>query len=139
MKKTVILAILVLFAMQNGLSQKKNFTYEEAYGRRRPMISNPLPRLMGWLDDAHYLEMKTEDRNQYVYKVDAKTGDEEMYLDYLTIEEKLPEGFTMRQRILSSDDMNHFLFRKAQTYLIRNLKKIAQSLCSFTKKTTRRK
>jgi len=112
MKKTLILGIIILLSTPVVFSQKKNFTYEEAYGRRRPMISNPLPRIMGWLDDSHYLEMKTEDRNQKIMKVDAITGDEDIFLDYSALEKQLPEGVTMRQRILSSDDMNHYLFKK---------------------------
>ncbi len=113
MKKTLFISVWLLctIATSLGFSQKKNFTYQQAYGRERPKVSNQMPGISGWLDDRHYLETRTIDDQQKVFKVDAVTGEESGYQDFSEIDKDLPEGFSAKQRILISDDLNQFLFR----------------------------
>ena len=81
MKKNLcfILLITFVFALPFSFGQKKNLTYQEAYGMKRPKVTKPLPRITGWLDDDHYLLMKTENKQRNVVKVEAVSGKESMY------------------------------------------------------------
>lgn len=61
---------------------KKVFTYEQAFAMPAgspgtgPGLLGDLPRVTGWLDDAHYLEMRQDpsDKRQKTYRVNAADG-----------------------------------------------------------------
>ena len=113
MKKNLSLILLLIFALSiSGFSQKKNLTYQQAYGKKRPKVTKPLPRITGWLDKDHYLEMKTEDKKKQLVKVEAASGKETIYLDYSALNEKLDEGFDINRATASSDDFQHFILVK---------------------------
>lgn len=114
MKKIIITFLLIIpvFFSQNVLSQKKNLTYQEAYGTKRPKITKPLPRISGWLDDSYYLVNKIFNEHKSIVKIEAKTGKELLYFDYDEQNKKLPEGFSLNQARVKSDDLKHFIFTK---------------------------
>ncbi len=115
MKIKLSITLLLAFSLSiGGFSQKKNLTYQQAYGKKRPEVSKPLPRITGWLDNDHYLEMKTEDNKKQVVKVEAATGKETTYLDYFALNEKLDEGFDLNKSTTSTDDLQHFIFVKEE-------------------------
>ena len=113
MKKKLSVILLLVFCISIfGFSQKKNLTYQQAYGKKRPEVNKPLPRITGWFDNDHYLEVKTEDKKSQVIKVEATTGKETIYLDYSALNEKLGEGFNLNKNATSTDDLQHFILVK---------------------------
>ncbi|MEA1896278.1 MAG: DPP IV N-terminal domain-containing protein, partial [Bacteroidota bacterium] len=113
MKKRLSVILLLAFALSvSGFSQKKNLTYQQAYGDKRPRVIKPLPGITGWFDNDHYLETKTGDENRQVVKVEAATGKETTYLDYSVLNEKLDEGFDLNKSATSTDDLQHFILVK---------------------------
>lgn len=84
---TFCLIVLILFLLPlNSFQQKKNFTYKQAFEFGEPRLAVPLPRITGWLDDEYYLENKTIDDSQVIFKVSVVTGEESIYLDYCEYE-----------------------------------------------------
>lgn len=77
---SLIVLILLLLPL-NAFQQKKNFTYKQIFELREPLLTAPLPRITGWLDDEYYLERKTVDDSQVIYKVSAATGEESIYTE----------------------------------------------------------
>ncbi len=116
MKKVsiIILLSLAIISLPQAFAQKKNLSYQEAYGKKRPKLTKPLPRITGWLDDTYYLENKKVDDKSAIVKVDAKSGKELVYFDYNEQNKNLPEGFSFNRTIVQSDDMKHSLFTKDQ-------------------------
>lgn len=113
MKKKLSVILLLAFALSiSGFSQKKNLTYRQAYGKERPKVSKALPKITGWFDNDHYLEIKTEDEKKWVVKVEAATGKETVYLDYTALNEKLDEGFDLNNNATSTDDLQHLILVK---------------------------
>jgi len=106
------LAFIAMLALTNASAQKKNFTYDEVFSARGQMFSSSLPRLSGWLDATHYMESKRENGSQVVMKVTAETGESTLYLDFSEYDTILPEGFSLDRSETSTDDLNHFIFRK---------------------------
>jgi hypothetical protein len=89
----IFLYIFPVFLLSEAYSQKKNLTYQEAYGKKRPEVTKPLPRISGWLDDNYYLISKTVNEHKSIVKIEAKSGKEILYFDYDEQNKKLPEGF----------------------------------------------
>ncbi len=108
----IILILLPVLFSSEAYTQKKNLTYQEAYGMKRPKVTKPLPRITGWLNDNYYLVSKTVNEHKSIVKVDVKTGKETLYFDYDEQNKKLPDGFSFNRAIKSSDDLKHFLFTK---------------------------
>ncbi len=111
-KKLSVFLLLAFFVTNYGFGQKKDLTYQQAYGDKRPEVSKPLPRITGWYDNDHYLVMKTEDKKKQVVRVEAATGKETTYLDYSVLNEKLDEGFDLNKSVTSTDDLQHFILVK---------------------------
>lgn len=114
MKKNLSLILLLafVFVLPKSFGQKKNLTYQEAYGMKRPKVTKPLPRITGWFDDDHYLMMKIENKQRNIVKVEATSGKESMYLDYTVLGEKLEEGFNLNSAVANSDDFEHYILKK---------------------------
>ena len=104
--------VLIFSLPLNGFTQKKNLTYKQVFVRKRLSLYKSLPRLSGWLDDKYYLENKTIEKHQQVLKVDAKSGDATIYIDYSELNKLLPEGFTLTRRDTISEDLNHYILEK---------------------------
>ncbi|MBU1011879.1 MAG: S9 family peptidase [Bacteroidetes bacterium] len=78
------------------------------------MISNfsnaqqlELPRILKWLDDENYLELKTEAKVSKVYKVNAKSGKSVLFEDLSyedVVKKNLPEGFTLDRAAITTED-----------------------------------
>ena len=108
----IILLSLAILSLPQAFAQKKNLSYQEAYGKKRPKVTKPLPRITGWLDDTFYLENKKTDDKSTIVKVDANSGKEIVYFDFSEQNKNLPEGFSFSRTIAKSDDMKHSLFTK---------------------------
>ncbi len=119
--KNLFVFFLVAFLISTCLStpsvyaQKRKLTYKQVYMGGEPRLLGSLPRIMGWLDKDHYLELKTEDTNgkpsQKLLKINAETGEETTFLDYGEYDKILPKGFSL-YRAIETKDHSHFIFEK---------------------------
>ncbi|MFQ5750522.1 MAG: S9 family peptidase [bacterium] len=112
----ISVTVLILCAIvTTGWTQKKMLTYQQVYRRGEPKLLGSLPRIQGWLDDQHYLELKSdkEDKTKtQLMKVNAATGEESIFLDYQALNEKLPKGFTMQRSAARTKDFTGFVFNQ---------------------------
>ena len=114
-KKFSFTISLVLFALVfhfTSFTQDKELTFTQVYLFGQPRLLERLPTMNGWLDDDHYLQTKMDTGNSYIVKVNAETGEEEMYVDYSEINQNLEEGFDAVRSTDVSKDYNNFLFAK---------------------------
>lgn len=73
--------MLLLLACPVVSQQKKALTADQIYRNADPKVLTSLPNIVRWLDDSHYLEMKTKEGESRLvaYSVDANTGKETEY------------------------------------------------------------
>ena len=106
----------LLVSISTTLAQKKKLTYDQVYQRAKPRLTKSLPRIQGWLDDNFYLESKKvsekKDAKTKLFKINAKTGEEIIYIDYDAFEDKLPKGFSLRSSSVHTDDYTGFVFNQ---------------------------
>jgi dipeptidyl-peptidase-4 len=101
---------------------KKFFTYDQAFGsfmagrggRGEGAITAPLPEVTGWLDDEHYLEVRTDpaDKQRRSYSVSVADGSAVVYRDYGEIQKQLPSGFDPQRAAATTPEMNRFIFNR---------------------------
>src|SRR5687768_9710804 len=76
-KKSLIFSFLLLPVLA-AFSQKRDLTFRQIFGDERPQLSRPLPTIITWTDDDHYVELRTDDTHgagrSRPMKVEAKTG-----------------------------------------------------------------
>jgi dipeptidyl-peptidase-4 len=105
--------ILTSLALQfTTQAQNEQLTFKQVYEFGEPRILKRLPTLKGWLDDEHYLQMKQEEGNSYLIKINAGTGEEIVFINYSEINENLPDGLDAIRAIDVTDDYKDFLFTK---------------------------
>ena len=113
---TLIFFVLITVITANVQAQKKRLTYNQADQRGNPQLLGTLPRMQGWLDNNHYLELKSEKKdkktNWYLMKVNAVTGKATRFIDYQSYKDKLPTEFSLRNPTDRTDDYSHFLFNR---------------------------
>ena len=68
------LALLLSFATQ---AQKKELTNDQYFKNNFKGITTPLPRVLKWIDDSHFILIR-DGKN---YEIDAKTGAEKEYVE----------------------------------------------------------
>ena len=105
-----LLALPLLLAAQG----KKQLTYDQAYNRAEPRLLGVLPRIEKWLDSGSWLESRTGPGrpSAALYKVDAKTGEAALWLDFKELGKDLPEGLALDARTEHSGDYQHFILSK---------------------------
>jgi dipeptidyl-peptidase-4 len=110
----IILFLLSITSIeQNNLlfAQDKQLTFNQVYMFGQPRILTSLPRIQGWFDDEHYLINKADATTNALVKVDAKTGDETIVLDYNAINPNLDEAeLSAEQNIGITKDYKGLLF-----------------------------
>jgi len=110
----IILCLVVLFA--SGWAQKKKLSYNQVFQHGEPRLLGSLPRIQGWLDDDHYLEMRSDESEEKVspklMKVNVNTGEESIYLDEEKYKEKLPNGFSLQNSDDRTEDYTGFVFNR---------------------------
>src|SRR5579863_3291769 len=80
--KQIFFAILYFFLFAFFCTaQKKEFTYENVFKSPPINISNPLPEIIRWLDDEHYLQRKNENGKTVLVCVEVKSGKENPYTE----------------------------------------------------------
>lgn len=104
-----LLGTAVLTYPQQG---KKRLTYEQAYGAMDLRLMMSMMRRVHWLDDVHYLvsERDRNSRQTQLFKVNAKTGEKTVYLDYGRIEKILPEDMRATDHVDHTEDFLSLLY-----------------------------
>lgn len=109
-----IIVLGLIFLITDGWAQKKKLTYKQVFQRGEPRLLGSLPRIQDWLDDIHYLELKSDEEDQKaplkLMKVNAITGEESVYLDEEVYKDKLPEGFYFQSNVDRTENYTDFLF-----------------------------
>ena len=92
-------------------AQDKQLTFNQVYMFGEPRILKQLPRLQGWYDDDHYLMQKRDATTSAIVKVNAKTGEETILLDFNAINPNLDEAeLTAEENIGYTKDHSGLLF-----------------------------
>jgi dipeptidyl-peptidase-4 len=84
MKKFLLLMLVCVFGL--NAAQLEKLTFEQVYLNRGEALLRPLPEILGWLDDAHY----TEVRDGKVFLVNARSGRAQVLLDPQTMKKDAP-------------------------------------------------
>jgi dipeptidyl-peptidase-4 len=110
----IILAILSLsLSGAVGIQDSpKKITYEQAYKEAEPRILKTLPSIRSWLDDEHFLLLKEkeEKKSSKLYKINAKTGKTNLFLDYEQIEKNLPGRLSPSQHAAHAKDYSSLIY-----------------------------
>lgn len=104
------LAILYLHCLCYApglIAQSKFLSYEQAYENASPQLFQPLPQINGWLDAAHYLEYKSVPKQ--LLKVNAVAGSSELFVDFNSLNQGLPQGLRLERYIAHSPDWKTLL------------------------------
>src|SRR5579871_3195633 len=80
--KRILLLISYIFTFSFfSFSQRKEFTFEQVFKNAPPNISKPLPEIIRWIDDEHYVERKNGNGKSGLVSVEVKTGKEVAYTE----------------------------------------------------------
>jgi len=74
MKQLLLVITYSLFVSSYCLAQKKELSFDQVFADSPTNLSKPLPDIIRWIDDDHYLERKDEGGKTAFLSVDAKTG-----------------------------------------------------------------
>ena len=120
--RSVLLIVLAITLAAGGgpvLAQRAGtrwLTYDEAFApptapRGPDSPIGDLPNITGWLDDARYLEMKTDaDGERRLYAVNAADGRSEVYRDYAALKKELPKGAEASRPAAATDDLGRLAY-----------------------------
>ncbi|MDP2364380.1 MAG: DPP IV N-terminal domain-containing protein, partial [Ignavibacteria bacterium] len=110
---TLFLSFLTIIILQTAASfaQDKQLTFNQVYMFGEPRILKPFPRLQGWFDNEHYLLTKRDSITNAIVKVNAKTSEETILLDYNAINPNLDDAeLTAEENISIAKDYIGLLF-----------------------------
>lgn len=103
--------VLIVFSLFVTNAQEKPLTFNQVYMFGEPRILKSLPRLQGWLDNDHYLWQKRDATTSAIVKVNARTGEETILLDFNAINPNLDEAeLTAEENIGITKDYTGLLF-----------------------------
>ncbi len=89
----------------------KKITFEQAYLNKEPRLFKPLV-MASWLDDEHYLLRERDEKEKSVrlFKVSARTGEKSLFLDFSSLQKKLPPGFVAHEPATASPDYSILIY-----------------------------
>jgi len=100
---TVLLFLAAVSASSapEGTAAKKKLTYEQAFLNKDPQLIKSPAAAREWLDDEHYLVTETDEQMKApkMFKVKARTGEKEVFLDFEAVKKNAPEGFSAAPEI----------------------------------------
>lgn len=109
----LLLTFITILLQQFTNAQDKELTFNQVYMFGEPRILKQMPRLQGWFDDEHYLFQKLDAAKSEIVKVNAKTGDETVVLDFNAINPNLDEAeLSAEENIGITTDYTGLLFYK---------------------------
>ncbi len=111
-----ILMLMPMVLFTSGWAQKKKLTYNQVFHRSEPRLLGSYPRIQDWLDDEHYLELKSnhagEPAKSQLMKVNVTTGEASIYFNEELYQDKLPKGFSLQSRADRTEDFSGFVFNQ---------------------------
>jgi dipeptidyl-peptidase-4 len=132
--RIIAVVSFLLISLQPGHSQKKQLTYNQAFERGEPRLSQSIPTPFAWLDDKYYLIRKRSDNKPAFMKVNAITGEESLYVDFSPCKKYLPQDFDMSGIPSHSADYTKFIFTTDHDLYLYN--SLNDELIQLTKDTT---
>lgn len=127
---------ILFFSSFTFAQEKKKLTYEQVFEYAQPRLTKPLPRIRGWLDDSHYLQQKQDpaDKKRKLFKINAASGEESVFLDPQDFEDILPDGFGLMTASEFTPDYSGMLYnhKKDLYYLNTKTKEFKQLTASST-------
>lgn len=133
MKKFIAIIFALIFIINSiykvySFAQEKELSFQQVYLFSEPRLFNTPLQIIKWIDDENYLIQKRSPAASLV-KVNAKTGEEETFLNFSDYDDILLENeLTMDSRIATSSDYKGFLFKKDDNlfYFNTDSKKLVQ-------------
>lgn len=90
---------------------KKKLSYAQVYEDAEPRVFGPLERLGGWIDGDYFLQWeKKENGSPKWLKVNARTGEKDVFIDYEAIQKKMPESLDASSHIDETSDYSGLLY-----------------------------
>ncbi len=90
---------------------KKKLSYAQVYEDAEPRVFGPLERLGGWIDGDHFLQWeKKENGSPKWLKVNSRTGEKDVFIDYEAIQKKMPESLDASSHIDETSDYSGLLY-----------------------------
>lgn len=116
--KFLFLILFALLLTNPATAKDKKLTYKQAYEYSEPDLLGKLPNILAWHDEDHYLEKKyDEEKNGFIYFVDAESGDEEIFMEFRKYDDVFPEGLFVDSYLDNSDDFSLFLHYHRDIFL----------------------
>lgn len=106
-----LIGLTTIFISFTSHAQDKKLNFDQAYMFGQPRLFQSLPKLQGWYDDEHYILQKRDANTSAIVKVNAKTGEETILLDFNLINPNLDEAeLTAHDNIGITEDYTGLLF-----------------------------
>ncbi len=101
----VLASCLIALSSVFPQTTAKKITFDQAYLNKEPRLLKPLV-IASWLDDEHYLLRERDEKEKTVrlFKVSARTGEKFLFLDYGSLQKKLPPGFIAAEPVATAPD-----------------------------------
>ena len=128
--RIIVLLFALLMALPAGSQERSPsprgqfFTYDQAFdvsssippAPRAGSLLQDLPQILGWTDDDHFLEVRTDPDNKQrrIYRISAADGSSQVYIDSAAIQKDLPPGISAEQPAASTSDYTRLIFGSAQ-------------------------
>ena len=105
------LSLIILISTASA--QKKQLTYGQVFNQEQPKLFAKLPNLKGWIDDSHYLEARKNSKTKLtqLIKIEAESGEESIFLDYVTFVSNFPEDLNPEDFVTHTPDYSSFLYQ----------------------------
>ena len=115
----LVLLSLFTFSLYQFLSplhaqEKKRLTFEQIFRNVEPHLIKELPRIAGWVDDTHFLEVKKKegDETAKVYSVDVKSGKETLYRDLAQYQSLVDSGLSVSNPVSENESYTRLIYVK---------------------------
>lgn len=93
---------------------KKHLTFGQIFKNDEPRLTGDLPRISGWADDTHVLELKKKegDKTEKVYSVDVENGDEVLFRDLEQFKSLVDSGISVSNPVTENDSYTRLIYVK---------------------------
>ena len=125
----IVFLLLLALAEFAGAQEKKPLTYEQIYRNGEPRVLKPVPIIVGWADEAHYLVAKG--RGEGAVSVDVKTGKETPYHDLSEFKSIADSTINLNAPASATEDFSVLVYEKEGDIFLLDTK--ARSFRQLTK------
>lgn len=120
MYKFLIIALLFVLPFIS-VAQKKTFTFDQIFKGQYPSLFNLLPEIGGWVDDDHYIELRTDESgNKSAVSVEVLSGKTTPYVHPKSAELSVPE-IQDAQNVTLSPDGKYAAYTKKNNLYIKDI------------------